>query len=386
MGDAPSALLIGDADVDRVERLLEQLGVDYERLREPRPQLEVPAPHRLLVVSGRCLLKLPTLSSKEPTSGDPERVCIHNQDFLPLRGRLREQGFHYLVQASLDETSLRVFFSQLLHPRSGLRSRARLPLGGPVEYRSGQVSSSGRLADLSADGCRIVGAEGLALDEPVTVSLPAVLGGGTPLPLPGHVLRCGYEPVAGEVVASAVIRFGVLEADARERLDRLVQGEVVGARVTPLTEPPPARAAIKRELAPPPPVAANAAPSAERRQEVRHPYRGRADVLELPGDADGALCRDLSLDGICIYGLHRLKAGMRVTLALYGEQTGKPTIVDAEVIRVGTDESALVFGSLTDAQQDRLATLIAQPPALEALTPSAEGSRLIATQILERGE
>ena len=110
-------------------------------------------------------------------------------------------------------------------------------------------------------------------------------------------------------------------------------------------------------------------------------------MLELPGDADGALCRDLSLDGICISGLHRLKAGMRVTLALYGEQTGKPTIVDAEVIRVGTDESALVFGSLTDAQQDRLAGLIAQPPALEALTPcSAEGGRLIATQILERGE
>jgi hypothetical protein len=78
---------------------------------------------------------------------------------------------------------------------------------------------------------------------------------------------------------------------------------------------------------------------------------------------------------------------MRVTLALYGGRGGEPTVVDAEVIRVCATESALVFGSLTDAQQDRLAALIAQPPVLEALTPcSAEGSRLIATQILERGE
>lgn len=387
MGEAPSALLIGDVDLDRVERLLEQLGVDFERLREPRPQLDVPAPRRLLVVSGRCLLKLPTLSSKEPTCGDPVRVCIHNQDFLPLRGRLREQGFHYLIQASLDETSLRVFFSQLLHSRPDQRSRTRLPLGGRVDYRSGQVSGSGRLADLSADGCRIVGAEGLTLDEPVTVSLPAVLGGGAPLALPGKVLRCADEPIAGEVAASAVIRFRVLEADIRERLDRLVQGEVVGARVTPLTEPPPAPAAIEPERVPPAPAAANAAPSAERRQEVRHPYRGRADVLELPGDADGALCRDLSLDGVCITGLHHLKPGMRVTLALFGEQTGKPTIVGAEVIRVGSDESALVFRALTDVQQVRLGSLIAQQPAMEAIAAgSDEDSRLIATKILERGE
>ena len=283
MGEAPSALLIGDAELDRVERLLAQLGVDFERLRDSRIQPEVSTPRRLLVVSGRCLSNLAARKSEDPTGGDPVRVCIHNQDFLPLRARLREQGFHYLVQTSLDEPSLRAFFGQLLHPLFGQR-RARLPLGGTVEYRSGGGSGRARLADLSAEGCRIDAAPGLALDEPVTVLLPATLGGGTPLALPGRVMRCGDEPATGENAPFAVIRFEVLEGDTRVRLDRIVQGELVGARVAPLAEPPAHLGATAHEAPPPTPAAANPV-DLEKRKEDRHTYRERVDALELIREA-----------------------------------------------------------------------------------------------------
>lgn len=189
MSEAPSALLVGEAEVDRVARLLEHLGVDFERVPNPRPEMSLTAPTRLLVVSGACAPRLPELRPATPDAPEPVRVCIHSQDFLPLRERLRNQGFHYLVQTALDEPSLRVFCAQLVHPSLGQRKSPRLPLGGKVDYRSTDVSGTARLADLSRDGCRIAGVEGLHLNNPVAVLLPPVLGGGAPLTLHGHVMR-----------------------------------------------------------------------------------------------------------------------------------------------------------------------------------------------------
>jgi hypothetical protein len=384
MSQSVPALLIGEAEIDRIARMLDRMGVPYTRVRTPRPLDSVPAPQKLLVVSGQCLPKLPLLEADE--GNVHRRVCIHGQDFLPLRERLREKGFHYLVQTALDDTSLRVFLGQMLHDGATQRRATRLPLGGPVEYHAPRGSGAARLGDLTAESCRVLDIVDLSVGDAVTVVLPAALGGGTALPLPGHVIRARADEAAGEKQGNtAVIRFSVLDAEVAERLGRLVRGELIGTRVTPLAELPPEAPAgqgaddgAEFGSAASPPGSPR-----DRRREVRHPYRGRVEVMEFPGDADGALGRDLSLDGICMEGAHRLKPGMKVTLALYGGHRSTPVVVEAETIRANATEAALVFGRLSNEQQDKLATLIAEQPAVEALDPP-EASRVVATRILER--
>jgi hypothetical protein len=361
--------------------MLDRMEIPYTRVRTPRPFDTLPAPEKLLVVSGLCLTKLPKLEEAE--GNQHRRVCIHGQDFLPLRERLRERGFHYLVQSALDETSLAVFLGQLLYDGSVQRRATRLPLGGPVEVRTSRISGPARLGDLTAESCRILGAGGLDEGDAVTVVLPPALGGGQDLPLQGHVIRVRTDETTGERHGhTAVIRFSVLDDGPAERLARLVRGELIGTRVTPLAESPPETSRAKGASAPEPAPQAEESPR-DRRREVRHPYHGRVEVMEFPGDAEGALGRDLSLDGICMQGSHRLKPGMKVTLALYGGRRSQPVVVDAETIRVSATDAALVFGRLTGEQQDQLAMLIAEQPAVEQIEPPVAG-RVVATRILKR--
>ena len=377
MSQPVSALLIGDQELDRVEILLRNFGVDFERVRVSRPTLQLQSPRRLLVVAGSCITRMPTLLPA-PGGGQPLRVCMHNQDFLPLRERLRDLGFHYLVQTALDETSLRVFFEQLLHPATSQRSSARLPLGVTIDYDAASGSGSAKLLDLSIDSCRI-GAHALRIDEAVTVVLPAALGGGSPLALHGHATR---RDTAGDAHRRAtVIRFGVQDAGARERLERIVQGKLIGTRVTPLVP----ETLTAAGASPAPPADRRGDSPVDRRREVRHPYQGRVEVLELPGGGEGALGRDLSLAGVRIAGGHPLRAGMKLTLALYGGRGGEPAIQEAEVVRVNGAEAALVFGRLSEPQQDRIAALIAEPPALASLEASQDPSgRVVPTRILRK--
>jgi hypothetical protein len=236
---------------------------------------------------------------------------------------------------------------------------------------------------VSAESCRVLGADGLGVGDGATVVLPAALGGGRPLALPGTVIRVASNEAVGESQGTtAVIRFSVLDEDASERLGRLVRGELIGARVSPLAAAPPETldgAAAPAGATPEP----DADEPRDRRREVRHPYHGRVEMMELPGDAEGALGRDLSLDGICIQGSFQLKPGMKVTLALYGGNQSAPVVVEAEAIRVTPSEAALVFGRLSNEQQDRLAMLIAERPAVETLDP-ATASRVLPTRILHR--
>jgi hypothetical protein len=379
MSQPASALLIGDAELDRIEILLRRFGVDFERVRAPRRTLQYPTPRRLLAVSGPCVPRLPELLPGAPGESQPLRICIHSQDFLPLRERLRDLGFHYLVQTALDETSLRMFFEQILYTGASQRASPRLPLGGPIEYRAPSASGAARLVDLSAEGCRISGAPGLRIDDPTTVLLPAALGGGAPLVLHGRVMRLAPARGAG-APAEAVIRFGVLDPGTRGQVERLVQGKLPGTKVTPLAQ---VHVASQPAASPAPPTSDRT----DRRRETRHPYQGRVEVLELPGGADGALGRDLSLAGVRITGGHPLRPDTKLTLALYGGRGGDPVVVEAEVVRVDGAEAALVFGRLSEAQQSRIAALIAREPPLAAVEPSADpAGRIVPTRILRRHE
>jgi hypothetical protein len=109
------------------------------------------------------------------------------------------------------------------------------------------------------------------------------------------------------------------------------------------------------------------------------------EILEAPGDADGALGRDLSLDGVRLTGGPLLKPGMKVTLALYAGHESEPVALEAEVIRASAEDTALVFERMTEIQRQRLAELITQRPALDALSAwDPAGGRLVAARVLEQ--
>jgi hypothetical protein len=119
----------------------------------------VPRPRDLLLTTCRRALELPRLESVGNEPAEPVWVCVHNQDFIPLRKRLRSLGVHFLVHSMIDAESLRLLLGQLLHAGADQRGTLRLPFGCQVAYGVGLEHRKAVLADLSADGCRIISAE-----------------------------------------------------------------------------------------------------------------------------------------------------------------------------------------------------------------------------------
>ncbi len=382
MAPVPSVLLLDDGELDRVQTILQELDADYLRLKGREIGRSVTAPLDLLVTSGRrALSEMPRVQPGGQAEPGFTWVCLHNQDFLPLRQRLRELGVHFLVQAALDQESLRVLMTQLLYRGAERRAALRLPLGGEVSFRVDSADHRARLAELSRTGCRIQTTLPLAVGAALRVVLPAALSGGEELELPCRVLRRAETPGrAGATLCSAVLGFEALAPEAAAQLEALTTGRQIGTRLTPLAELPrrAARSAAPPGFAAQPAVEAPAhsesaepevALIAERRSEARVWYPGR--VQAFAGDGAPRLClgRDLSPDGIFVEGRTGLGEGARVTLALYGsDRRGEPILVDARVVRDdGGLGVGLRFESVTPDQRFHLEKLAGQLPPVRSL-------------------
>ena len=136
MSTLPSVLLLDDGELEQVHQILRRLGADYVRLQGEEVGSAVPKPRDLLISSCRWALEMPQLESSEDEPHDPVWVCVHGQDFLPLRQRLRELGVHYLVHAALDQESLRLFLLQLVNRDLQRRKQLRIPLGDSIPKSS----------------------------------------------------------------------------------------------------------------------------------------------------------------------------------------------------------------------------------------------------------
>ncbi len=371
---APAALLLDEGDLGPVEDLLKGMGVEVLRRSRAEARRPTPRPTRLLITSGNVTFALPALES-EPGFPEPSPIwiCIHNQDFLPLRQRLREQGVQYLVQRALDRGSLRRFLAQLLYEGPERRSAQRLALGGSVRLRAGKLGGMATLVDLTAEACA------LRVDRPIAPGtlaravLPAMLGSGEELALEGSVARCQPDET-GHVV---VMTLENSTDHARARLRALTEGEQIGSRVTPLASPDePARSAPE-------------SPGADRRNARRRSY----DVPVRPVGSgrdwglDLALGRDLSTTGVRIVGASGLAPGTTLRLALYGGDSDAPFVLDARVIRdEGDAGTALAFESVTPELHDRLARLCESLPEIDSLEgDEASAGRVVVSKVLARG-
>jgi hypothetical protein len=398
MTGAPSVLLLDDGELDRVQTILQETDADYLRLKGREIGRSVTAPLDLLVTSGRrALNEMPRVDLSGEGASDFTWVCLHNQDFLPLRQRLRELGVHFLVQAALDQESLRLFVTQLLYRGAERRTALRLPLGGEVKLRVDSVDQRARLVELSREGCRIQSAEPLAVDSALRMFLPASLGGGQEVELPCRVMRRVEAPGrGGRTTCSAVLRFEGLAPEAAAQLESLTTGRQIGTRLTPLADGPPreVRTPPAPSSAPAPDVellagsdvaGPEAAEMAERRGESRVLYSERVQAFTGDGAPRLGLGRDLSADGIFVEGRTGLAEGARVALALYGsDRRGAPILVDARVVRNdGGSGIGLRFESVTPAQRVSLEKLAGQLPPVRSL---ADDKGVIVSRLTHRAD
>jgi hypothetical protein len=124
MDPVPSALLLDDGELGRVRSVLARLGVEFEHHTGYEGDGGVFRPRQLLVTSVTRAGFASELETLDGEACDPIWVCAHNQDFLPMRERLRGLGAHYLISSGLDPEAMRLFFLQVLH-RGVERRRSR---------------------------------------------------------------------------------------------------------------------------------------------------------------------------------------------------------------------------------------------------------------------
>jgi hypothetical protein len=374
-------LLLDDGELDHVHRMLKQLGADYVRLQNRQIRGVIEKPRDLLISSCERTLEMPELESSEETPLEPVWVCVHNQDFLPLRQRLRELGVHFLVHAALGQESLRLFLLQLLYRGPNQRKQLRLPLGDSIQCGAVEAElEPAKLVDLTSGMCRIISPRAAEPGATIRIVLPEALGGKEKLELQGPVLRCAEcESRSGQPAFSILVRFDDLDAEGRAQVDRLVRGEQIGTRVTPLAERP-----LRKPEAPAPepsaevqepPTQAETAPATALQRHPRWEYRRRVDVLDFD-DMDASqtvLGCDLSIGGVRIVEHSGLEVGSEVTLALYSGPREEPLVVEATVLRDdGDDGLALVFNSVSGSQKRALEKLCSSLPPLESLRGGGE--------------
>ena len=386
MSSAPSVLVLDDGELDHIHRMLKRLGVDYVRLQNRQIRGVIEKPRDVLISSCERSLEMPQLESSEDEPHDPVWVCVHGQDFLPLRQRLRELGVHYLVHAALDQESLRLFLLQLLYRGPNRREQLRLPLGDRIQCAAFDAElEQGKLVELTSGTCRIFSPREVAPGTLMQIVLPESLGGKEKLELQGPVVRCAEgEAPAGQPAFSILIRFDDLDTEAREQVDRLVSGEQIGTRVTPLAERPPgdpAASAGAQES----PAQAEDAPGAAPQRRPRWEYPRRVDVLNFD-DMDAtqtALGRDLSIGGVRIVEHEGLELGEEVTLALYAGQRDEPVVMEATVARDdGENGMALIFNAVSESQERALEKLCSGLSPLESLQEGdGEPDRVVVAKV-----
>ncbi|MEZ4355223.1 MAG: PilZ domain-containing protein [Myxococcota bacterium] len=388
MPNRPRVLLLDDGELAPVERMLRKMDVECQRLTGSEIGRRVAGPTDLLITAGRRTLNAMPEIELDPDAQAPVWVCIHGQDFLPMRERLREMGVHYLLQNALDEDSRRRFVRELLRVGAERRSTPRLPVGGEVEYGLERPQHSGRLVELAVDGCRILTQERVAPGEVMVVRLPAALADGRALELGGRVVR-EPEPTlhAGHAVHATPIRFEALDETRRALLESAIRGERIGTRLTVLAARPEPAAPPAPHEAPPPAYEATETDGGEvddrdvyRLRAARHAYDRPVQVL----GADGAwLGCDLSLTGLRIEGGAGLEDDARVTVALYGASREEPVVVAARVVR-GHDGGgvALTFEALGPTEAAGLRRLLERAPALDALDrPDPAAGRMVVAEL-----
>ncbi len=397
---APSALLIDDGELEQFARVLRRMGVDHVRFEGDAYRPIADRPRDLLVTTWKQAQHLPRLEPSGEDAWEPVWICIHQQDFLPLRRRMRKMGVHYLVHTLIDPESLRLLVAQILYHGAERRGASRLPVGYEVEFRTEDGRRKALLAELSEDGARLLANHEVSPGDGVTLCLPLELG-LEGVELRGSAVRCSpWEPDGREPAFAIVIGFDSLGPRQRYRLVHFLKGRQLGSRVTPLG-PPPERV-VEEPVPEPPAEAPRPAPASERepvpapdaeepitlrrRDAPRSEYLRTVPALRAddPDAPDVLLGYDLSVRGMRVAHDPGLSVGSRFAVALHGNSREEPLVIQAEVERDdGPSGFYLRFVDLGKQAEARLRTLLEGLQPLESLREGdPEGTGLVVSRLI----
>jgi len=360
MSVAPSVLVLDDGELDNVVRVLEQIGADTLRLSKQQIPASLAAPTDMLVTTLKRVNSKPELTVPGGNSAQYAWVCLHNQDYVPVRERMRQAGVHFLIHTplgkELDGELVRLLFVQLLYEGAERRGSIRLPVASEVGVATDAGRQKGQLLELSGDSARVVLRHNLTESESATVHLPADLSPSVRGSYRGKVMRTNcIEAADGSRAYSVVIAFVELEAERRTRIETLLAGHALAARIKPLVELP------ERELV---------LEDDDRRRAARHSYPRRIAAFT-PADPEGpslVIGRDLSMRGMRLAPHPDLRVGSRIALALYRGPSLRPIVIEGEVLR---DDGAMGVGVRFDPLQPdqarELGTMLEQLPAIRSL-------------------
>jgi hypothetical protein len=371
MGETPSVLVLDDeGELARVEKIVARLGVDCLRWPGDSDD-EPPQPRELLVTTGAMALKMSAPEAWVADANGPVWLCVHGEDFFPLRDRLREKGVHYLVQMTTDDEALCLLLQQILYRGTNRRSANRLPMDCQVDLKIDRGKKSrAQLLELSGEGCRFECGQSLEEGTPVSVKLPKSLG-GVAIEIVGKVIRSESQRGGRDVV---VMQMGDLKPKAREQLEAIIRGERIGTRVTPLAAVP--------EREPDVYVDGTGIPDWEefsrqgdRRRHPRQPYLQPVETAAGKDSAESfsAMGVELSLDGMRVVGLPGIAVGSQVRVALHSNVGAEPVTVEAAVLRDDGDSVALQFCSVTPELREQIEVLMEEKPVVDMLQADAVG-------------
>ena len=388
VSDAPSVLVLDDGELERLQQVLEQLGADFVRLSGENIPPEVESPRDLLITSGRRAMSMPRVVPGARIAPSPFWVCIYDQDFRPLRERLRSLGVHFLIRGEVDASSVQLFLLQLLHRGAERRRCRRIPLHCEVELEVGNDQRKAQLVEISGDTCRFVTDRDIPGGACVVLRLPPSLTGGEPYDLTGRRIRAAAcESAVGEPALAIVVGFQDLDAEVEALLEALLAGSQKGTQVTPLADEPMSQTAAEEQEPSLDVASEQALPESwdrardgERRGRQRRVYDRRVEALRWSTDEGPrvALGKDLSRSGVRVVTSSRPQVGAHVTLALYGGPREEPVVVEAEVVRVVGAESSLRFLSLGRNEYRQLEKLAGERPDFESLQTDPEEGLVVA--------
>jgi len=380
MGRAPSVVVLDEEDeLARIQTLVTRLGVDSVRWQGDSDEAP-PQPRDLLVTTGAKALKMdPAEDSASETDG-PVWLCVHNEDFFPLRDRLRERGVHYLVQMTTDEEALRLLLQQILYRGTDRREASRLPMDCQVDVElSDGEKSHARLLELSCEGCRFECGRVLERDTPLSIEIPHSLGGRA-LEISGHVIRTESQRSGKDVI---VMQLGELESDVRAQLEAIIRGDRIGTRVTPLAAIP--------ERDPDAYVDGSGIPNwdelattADRRRHPRRPFPHPVETIRVQDatESHSVMGVELSVEGMRVVGLPGIEIGSEVRVALHSNAGAEPIALEATVLRDDGDSVALRFCSITPELHGQIEALMEEMPSVHDLQ-AGPSERIVMSEVTE---
>ncbi|MBW2543126.1 MAG: PilZ domain-containing protein [Deltaproteobacteria bacterium] len=380
MGPAPSVVVLGEEDeLARIQTLVIRLGVDSVHWRGDSHE-EPPQPRELLVTTGTRALQMDSIGDSAPETDAPIWLCVHNEDFFPLRDRLRERGVHYLVQMTTDEEALRLLLQQILYRGADRREARRLPMDCQVDIElSDGESSHAQLLELSREGCRFECGRVLEVDTRLSVKIPHSLG-GCALELSGHVIRSESQRSGRDVI---VMQLEELEPEVRDQLEAIIRGERIGTRVTPLAAVP--------EREPEAYVDGTGIPdweemamSGERRRHPRRPFPHPVETVPAKDAAEShsVMGVELSVEGMRVVGLPDIEIGSEVRVALHSNAGAEPIALEATVLRDDGDSVALRFRSVSHELREQIEALMEENPSVHDLQ-AGPSERIVMSEVTE---